>query len=318
MREAVRCGENGRLRNQTEAGGLREPIGPRSVMLALLVSVLWGGNLVSIRVGVDSVPPLWSAFWRMAVGVAVVTAWSLWKGVPVRPARGEWRPLFYLGVLFTAQIALLNSASTMTSPSYGVVILNSYAVFANLVGHFWRGPHLEDRLTGMRVLGLSVAICGLVVLTLGQAPKALAPRPLLGNAMMVGSAFLLGYRQVYTRWLVQSVNPVRTVVWQMAWSVPLFLGIAAVSEPMVYGHVTWQAVAAISYQGFVVAGICFIVWAELLRRHSAGTLSMFSFLVPVAGIALSGWIFGEPLTMGLVVGGALALAGVFIVTRNAA
>ena len=281
-----------------------------------MVSILWGGNLVSIRVGVDSVPPLWSAFWRMAVGVVVVTGWALTRGIAIRPAAGEWRPLFYLGVLFTTQIALLNSASAMTSPSYGVVILNSYAVFANIVGHFWRGPSLEARLTGKRILGLSIAIAGLIVLTLGQAPKALAPQPLLGNILMVCSAFLLGYRQVYTRWLVQNVDPVRTVVWQMAWSVPLFLVIAAMTEPMVYGTVTWQAVTAISYQGFVVAGICFIVWAELLKKHSAGTLSMFSFLVPVAGIALSGWIFGEPLTPGLLTGGLLALAGVFIVTRS--
>lgn len=281
----------------------------------MIVSILWGGNLVSIRVGVDSVPPLWSAFWRMAVGTLVVTGWALSRGVPIRPAPGEWKSLFYLGVLFTAQIGLLNSASAMTSPSYGVVILNSYAVFANIVGHFWRGPQLEDRLTGMRVLGLCVAIAGLSVLTMGQASATLAPRPLLGNLLMVLSAFLLGYRQVYTRWLVQNVDPVRTVIWQMAWSVPLFFIIAVASEPMVYGHVTWQAIAAISYQGFIVAGICFIVWAELLKRHSAGTLSMFSFLVPIAGIALSGWIFAEPLTPGLLIGGLLALAGVFIVTR---
>lgn len=251
----------------------------------------------------------------MAVGVTVVTTWAFTRGVPIRPAPGEWKVLFYLGVLFTTQIALLNSASAMTSPSYGVVILNSYAVFANIVGHFWRGPHLEDRLSPTRILGLGIAITGLIVLTMGQAPRNLAPRPLLGNLLMMLSAFLLGFRQVYTRWLVQNVDPVRTVVWQMAWSVPLFLLIAALSEPMVYGRVTWQAVAAISYQGFVVAGICFIIWAELLKRHSAGTLSMFAFLVPFAGIALSGWIFGEPLTQGLLVGGSLALLGVYIVTR---
>jgi len=315
LRPASAYSENERLQANTAPAPAGEPIGPRTFLLAVIVSILWGGNLVSIRVGVDSVPPLWSAFWRMAVGVAVVTGWAISRGISIRPRPGEWKSLFYLGVLFTAQIGLLNSASAMTSPSYGVVILNSYAVFANIVGHFWRGPQLEDRLTGMRVLGLCVAIAGLAVLTLGQAPPSLAPRPLLGNLLMVLSAFLLGYRQVYTRWLVQNVDPVRTVIWQMAWSVPLFFLIAVVSEPMVYGHVTWQAVTAILYQGFVVAGICFIVWAELLKKHSAGTLSMFSFLVPIAGIALSGWIFAEPLTSGLLIGGLLALAGVYIVTR---
>ena len=40
---------------------------------------------------------------------------------------------------------------------------------------------------------------------------------------MILSSALLGARQVYMRYLVQTVDPVRTVVWQMAWSVPLFL-----------------------------------------------------------------------------------------------
>jgi len=277
--------------------------------------VLWGGNIVSIRIGVDSVPPLWSAFWRMQVGVIVVTAWAWKTGVRIWPEKGQWGQLFLLGVLFTGQIGLLNSASAMTSPAYGVVILNAYAVFANLVGHFFL-PHLEAPLTRERAFGLVIALTGVGILAFGQTASTLAPRPLLGNSLMILSALLLGIRQIYTRWLVQGVEPVKTVVWQMAWSVPLFLVVAIVSEPMVYGQVTWQAVTAISYQGFVVAGICFIVWAELLKKHSAGTLSMFAFLVPITGIGLSTVLFGEKLRAPLVVGSLLALAGVWIVTRS--
>jgi drug/metabolite transporter (DMT)-like permease len=291
-----------------------EPLNPRSVAIALAVSVLWGGNLVSIRIGVDSVPPLWSAFWRMAVGVVIVAAWAIYRGVRMRPSRREWGPLLVLSALFTAQIGLLNSGTEMTSPAFGVVILNSYAVFANLTGHFF--PGMERPLSGARVLGLALAIAGMAVLCLGQGESKLAPRPVMGNALMVGSAVLLGIRQVYTRWLVQRIEPTRTIVWQMGGSVPLFLAIAAVSEPPVHGVVTREAVLAILYQGVVVAGICFIVWAELLRRHAAGTLSMFAFLVPITGIALSAWFFGEPLRVTLLAGGALVLLGVWAVTRE--
>lgn len=284
------------------------------------MSVLWGGNIVSIRVGVDSVPPLWSAFWRMALGVVFVAGWARSRGVAVLPESGEWGPLFCLGALFTAQIGLLNTASELTSPAYGVVILNAYPVFVNLTGHFLAvygsGPNLEERLSRKRILGLVLAVAGVAVLAFGQPVSKLAPRPVLGNLMMVSSALLLGIRQVYMRYLIQSVDPVRAVVWQMAWSVPLFLALAAVSEPMVHGSVTWQAVAAISYQGIVVAGICFIVWAELLKKHSAGTLSMFAFLVPICGIALSGIIFAEPLRATLLIGGVLAMAGVWVVTSH--
>jgi drug/metabolite transporter (DMT)-like permease len=283
-------------------------------LLAVLVSLLWGGNLVSIRIGVDSVPPLWSAFWRMALGVFFVTAWALRRGLNIWPPKRERWPLFLLSSLFTVQIALLNYGTALTSPGFGVVILNSYAVFANITGHFF--PGMEKPMNRIRSFGLGLSVAGMVVLSFGQSASKLAPNPLLGNALLVVSALLLGVRQVYTRWLVQHIEPTRTVVWQVAGSVPLFLVIAALSEPMVHGRLTHQAVLAICYQGVIVAGICFIIWAELLKRHAAGTLSMFAFLVPITGIALSSLFFDEPLRITLLVGGVLVLGGVYIVTRE--
>lgn len=249
----------------------------------------------------------------MAVGTVIVTGWAFYRGMPIRPAKGEGWPLLILSVLFTAQIALLNSGTALTSPAFGVVILNSYAVFANITGHFF--PGLERPINGVRAIGLTLALIGMAVLTFGQGASRLAPDPLTGNALLIVSALLLGIRQVYTRWLVQRVEPTRTVIWQMAWSVPLFFAIAVASEPPVYGHVTLSAVAAISYQGVIIAGICFIIWAELLKRHAAGTLSMFAFLVPITGIALSSLFFGEPMRVTLLLGGVLVLAGVYAVTR---
>jgi drug/metabolite transporter (DMT)-like permease len=44
---------------------------------------------------------------------------------------------------------------------------------------------------------------------------------------------------------------------------------------------------------------------------------MYAFLVPVSGIALSAWIFDEPLRPTLLAGGALVLAGLYVVARTA-
>ena len=170
----------------------------------------------------------------MALGLVIVTAWATHRGVGIKPVRGEGWPLFFLSVLFTAQIGLLNSGTAMTSPAFGVVILNSYAVFANITGHFF--PGMEKPLNIMRAIGLALAVAGMAVLTFGLGASKLAPNPLKGNTLLILSALLLGIRQVYTRWLVQHIEPTRTVVWQMAGSVPLFLAIAALSEPPVYGR----------------------------------------------------------------------------------
>ncbi len=284
-----------------------------SVLLALLISLIWGGNLVSIKLSLTAVPPMWSAFWRMLLGTLTLAVWARSQGTDLRPAAGEWRPLLGLGVLFAVQIGLLNRAMQLTSPGYGEAILNSYAIFTNLFGHFL--AH-EDRLTGGRIAGLLLSLAGVTVLAYGRPSQALAPDPLTGNLLLLASAVLLGLRQIYTRWLVQRIDPVRTIVWQLGSSVPMFLTVALAAEPMLLAPLTWMPVAALAYQGFLVAGFCFVAWAVLLKKHSSGSVSMYAFLVPVCGIGLSALLFGERITPRLVMGGALVLAGVAIVTMR--
>lgn len=256
----------------------------------------------------------------MLLGVVFVSLWAARQRVGLLPAPGETVPLLVLGAMFTFQIALLNSGAALTSPAYGVVILNGYPIFANIFGHFAshysKGAVREEPITPVRAMGLALSIAGILWLALGRPDASLAPRPLLGNLLMVASSVFLGVRQVYTRWLVQTVDPVRSVVWQMLLAVPIFLAIAALTEPPLLKKLTWQAVAAICYQGVVVAGICFIVWANLLKKHASGTLSMFAFLVPICGIALSSRIFGEQIHRTLFAATALVLVGVFVVIRH--
>jgi drug/metabolite transporter (DMT)-like permease len=270
-------------------------------------------------VGLASLPPIWSAFWRMLAGIAFVILWARWRGIPILSQRSERMPLAILGILFTAQIALLNIGTSLTSPGFAVVILNAYSVFANLTGHVaakYSQSHIhEEPLTGIRILGLTLAVAGVAWLALGTPDPSLAPHPLAGNLVIVASSLLLGIRQVYTRWLVQSIHPVRSVVWQMGISIPLFLAGAALTEPPTSGPLRWEAAAAILYQGVVVAGICFIGWAELLKKHAAGTLSMFAFLVPICGVFLSSQVFHEAVPASLFAGTALVLTGVFVVVR---
>ena len=134
--------------------------------------------------------------------------------------------------------------------------------------------------------------------------------------MLVVSATLLGLRSLYTRRLVQGIEPVRAITWQCCVATLVFLGAAAVFEPMQLGPATAAAVGGLAYQGVVVAGFCFVVWTELLRRHSAGTLSMFAFTIPFFGVVVSWIIFGEAITPRIIFSGAMVTAGIAIVTRR--
>ena len=101
----------------------------------------------------------------MLFGAIVVITWAVSRGVPLKPAASERSSLIKLGLLFTAQIGLMNAGASMTSPAFGEVIINSYAIFANLVAHF-TGEH--ERLTAVRTVGLALAFCGLCLVAFGR------------------------------------------------------------------------------------------------------------------------------------------------------
>ncbi|MEZ5357108.1 MAG: DMT family transporter [Bryobacteraceae bacterium] len=283
-----------------------------AIALALFVSMLWGGNVAGLKVGLATFPPFWSAFWRMLLGLAVLLAWAAFNRTDLRLRTGEGRSLTLLGLLFSAQIALLNFGTQYSSPAYAVVLVNANPLFANIIGHFLP---LEQRLSVARVLGLTIAFGGLCWVMLGEPDAALAPHPFLGNALTAVSACLLGLRMLFTRHLVQSIPPLRAIVWQVAVSLPVFLVAAVLVEPTVLKEVAWPAIAALFYTGAIVAGFCFVMWADLLKRYSAGTLSMFSFTVPFFGIAASAVMFGEPVTARLLVGAVMVTLGIGIVSR---
>jgi len=290
-----------------------EPLNRTSAALALLASALWGGNLVALKMGLEVFPPFWSAWWRFLIGLVVLGLWARRRGEILNPRPGELRPLGILGVLFAVQIILLNVGQDLTSPAYGAILLNTHPLFSNLVGHFVVS---EQRLDRSRMLGLALAFGGVCYLALGKPVERLAPNPLLGNTLLVASALLLGIRTVYTRWIVQGIEPVKAVVWQSAISLPFYLLPALLLEPPAAGALRPGPVIAVLYQGLVVASICFMIWTTLLRRHSAGTLAMFSFTVPVFGILASALIFGEPVTGRIVLTAAVVTLGIGIVLRR--
>jgi drug/metabolite transporter (DMT)-like permease len=282
-------------------------------LTALAISILWGGNVVGIKVGLETFPPFWSAFWRMLTGITMVGLWGWSQGLRLVPLKGERRWLAALGLLFTVQISAMNHGVNFTSPAYAVVLLNSHPIFANLLGHYFVP---EDRLSWARVVGLVLAFGGVCAVFLGTPDESLGTRPILGNLIVTCSGFLLGARTVYTQRLVQTIDPVRPILWMMVCSLPAFLiGALLFEEPLIQ-PVGARAIGAILYQGVVVAGLCFIVWTTLLKTISPGLLSMFAFSTPIFGVVLSAWIYDESITPRLLFGVIAVTVGIVVATQN--
>jgi drug/metabolite transporter (DMT)-like permease len=281
------------------------------VALALLVSLFWGGNTVAIKLGLLDAPPLRLAWMRFLLGGLVIAlwGWSTGRMAGFAIARHEWWPLGVLGLIFTAQIGLMNVGTSLTSAAHGSVVLNLYAVHTVVLAHFLIPG---DRLTARRLAGAIVAYGGIVLLFADDRTSAGAS--LLGDALVFASALLLAERQIYLARAVQRLDPVKLLLAQAAVATPLFIVLSAVLEPEPTRW-TLRLGTSLAYQGALIAGFCFVINLWLLQRYRPSALAALFLTQPIFGVFGAAFVAGDPLSVQLLVACLAVAAGIGLSTR---
>jgi len=284
-----------------------------AIALTVLIHVFWGANAVAVKVGLVAVPPLWSGFFRFAIGVLCVLLWARLAHLPVWPRRHEWRPLAVLSLMFTVQIAIMNWGFGMTSGIMSTILLSTFPLWAALFA-LWLIP--DQRLNWHQAAGLLVAFAGAALVVAGDADLGQLGLTDIGNLVVIVSAALLGLRIAFAGRIVTTIDPARLTVWMMLFSLPVFALGGALTESIAWERLDWRPVLALLYQGVIVAGFCFSVNYVLMRRYNPAIIASYGFLEPISGVLASAWILGELLSWWLAAGAAAVGLGLLLITRR--
>ena len=278
----------------------------------LLLSALWGGNTVAVKVGVADSPPLMLAALRFAIGGACVVGWGLWTRAPFRLEPGEGWPLLGLGLLFATQLGLLNVGVWLSTAGHASVLLNAYPVYIVLLAHFFVPG---DRLTPATCGGVGLGFVGILLLFVGQllAPRESGSTVLAGDVILSVSAILLALRQVTLNRQLQRIHPVKPLLAQVIVGTPLFLLLSWFLEapPTI---LTWRLSASLFYQGVVIAGFNFIAYMSLLKTYRPSGLAAFNLTTPLFGVVATALVIGEPIGWRLAGSAVLVAAGIAVAT----
>jgi drug/metabolite transporter (DMT)-like permease len=289
----------------------RRDVDLRGALLALLLSLFWGGNPVAIKLGLADAPPLRLAWMRFVLGGAVIALWAWLTGrlAGLRVRRGELKPLLIVTALFVGQIGSMNIGTALTSAAHSAVLLNLYAVHTVVLSHF---VIPGDRLTARRLVGVLVAYAGVALLIARHAAPGASS--LLGDAIMFGSSFLLAERTVYLARVVRALDPVKLLLAQALLGSAVFLLASLLIET---ASTAWTVRLALSlaYQGGLIAGFNFVANLWLLGRYRPSALAAFFLTQPIFGVAIATVIAGDPLTADLLVACVAVAVGIGLAAR---
>ncbi|GAA1795149.1 EamA family transporter [Actinomadura chokoriensis] len=279
----------------------------RHVLLATLIAALWGFNFVPIKVALDDFPPLLMAALRFTA--AAVPAVFLVRRPPVA---ARWFVL--IGVpLGVGQFGLLFIGMSMGMPAgLASVVLQVQAIFTAL----FAGLLLRERLGARQIAGMAVAFAGVALLGAAQAEGG---SPVAAFLMCLGGAAGWGLANVGMRRMNQVTEEPVDAFGFMVWMslvppVPLlvlslvFEGPGALPDSL--RHLSLAGVASLAFIAYVATLFGFGAWGWLMRRYEAGTVAMYSLLVPPFGLVSAALLLGEHVGTTRLAGAALIIAGV--------
>lgn len=286
---------------------MQNRFGPRDLAVALAINLVWGLNIIAIKLSVDLVPPYTAALLRQSLVLIVCLPW-------LRVVPGRMRELVVLSIVIGGVFFAIVNLSLVVTENVGALAIAGLlgAPFSLLLAIIF----LKERIGVVRVAGMALAMggCGLLVFDPSVAKEipGLLLTALASLLWAVGSLLqrrLIGV-SIPTMYAWVGLGGIIVLApLALVFEAPVMTGAVAI-PPEAFGWIAFSAI------GSTLIGSGGMAW--LLQRHPVTTVIPVTLGAPVIGVVASSLVFGNPLTPVMVLGGTIALAGVAIVTMRTA
>ncbi|RJF91007.1 DMT family transporter [Sphingomonas cavernae] len=281
--------------------------GPRDILVAAMMNILWGLNIVAVKLAVEATGPFTAAMLRQAI-VFIVCASAL------RIVPGKMRELIGLGFLSGGVFYVFVNWSLAVSDNVSALaIAGQLSVpFSLILAVIFLG----ERIHIVRIGGIALSFLGVVLLVFDPS----AGSEVTGIALTAAGSFIWALASLIQRRMAGV--PVLTIyAWMGLIGTIVLLPLTIWQEGDVLKALPtlplrdfgWIAFSAI---GSTICGHGAMSW--LLQRHPITSVVPLMLASPVISVIAASLFFATPLTPIMIAGGSIALVGVAIVTIRTA
>lgn len=283
------------------------------VVLLVLLCLLWGGNMVSIKLSNQGVPPILTCTIRSVVAALLLWIYASWQEQRVFLAAGDLKHGAAIGGLFGVEFLMLYYGIDLTNASRAIIFLYTQPLWTALGAHFFLSA---ERLTATKSVGLILSFAGLVTV-FGTRPTTVGHLYWVGDLMEVGAAVLWAATSIYIKrfMLDKPITHYQTLFAQLFFSIPVLAAGWLFFEWGRPVRLDTLVIGAVVYQSVVIAFASYLLWFWMIHRYQVSRLAAFTFLTPLSGVILSGVLLEEQLTTLLFAGLVLVAAGLYLVNR---
>jgi O-acetylserine/cysteine efflux transporter len=278
----------------------------RDIVFVLVVSAVWGLNFVAIKWSVAEIPPLTTSALRFAVVLLLLSPF-------LKIQKGHMKRLisvaFVLGVAHFSLMFWAVSLADGISPIAVAAQLN--VPFATLLAIFV----LRETVGWKRASGIGLSFAGVALLAFDPTIFSYIG----GVITMIVAAFMYALALV----LMRQLKDVPAMTVQSWVALAGFVGAGILSLLLETNQITSiTSASSTAWSGvvFSIIGASIIGHGGanyLLRKYEVSTVSPYFLTSPIFSFLGAVFLLGETLSPKMIIGGALTIMGIFIVTiRN--
>jgi drug/metabolite transporter (DMT)-like permease len=285
-----------------------------------LVILIWAVNFIAAKIGLRSLPAATLASFRVVLaGVVMAPFYLVCSRLPAFAGTrrgglrlGDLWTFLYMGffgvtinqVCFTVGLRYTSVSHASVIVGMGPIYTLIFAVLLKLETATWR-----------KAIGMVIALSGIAYMASENGISTHSPS-LLGDAITMTGSIGFAMYMVLGKRLGGRYDPLTMTAFSHYAGALMVLPVAVYRAATLGSVEHWRAIAwsgwaALLYMAIFSSAVAYVFYFWLLRYLQASQLSAFTYLLPVVATGLGILWLGERGSGGQVLGGVLALSGVY-------
>jgi drug/metabolite transporter (DMT)-like permease len=294
-----------------------KPNSRRAIIEALFAVIVWGASFVATKVAIQSgLKPDAIVWLRFAIGVIILGAAVAVNRQFRLPDKKDWSYFALLGFIGITFHQWLQSTGLVTTQATTTGwIVSTIPVFMALLG--WLV--LKESLRWLQWAGILLSAFGvLMVVTHGNLSTLVTGKlGTVGDLLILISAPNWAIFSVLSRRGLNKYPATLMMFYVMTfgWIFSSILFFAT-GGPAQIGPVSGAGWVSIAFLGIFCSGLAYVFWYDALQVLPVAQTGAFLYFEPLVTVIVAVFFLSEDITLAVVLGGAIILAGVWMVNRK--
>jgi drug/metabolite transporter (DMT)-like permease len=279
----------------------------------ILLGSIWGASYLFIKVGVKEIPPFTFVEVRTLLAtIALLIALRVRNETMPRTWRA-WAPLLALG-FFNSVIpyTLITWGEKSITSGLAAILTSMVPLFTVIIAHF--ATH-DERLSAPKIIGVSVGFAGVIILSLPQLREGIQAE-LFGELAVVAAAASYAAAVLIARKFLRGVSYVVASAGQLGTTAVALLPFSLLFDNPFALRPSFAALGSLATLSLLGTAFALFLYYWLIENTGATRTSLVTYLIPITGVMWGALLLSESVEWEAILGLALIIAGVGLVTRQ--